>query len=299
MVRSFDQLVEEVKSSKNRTISVAVAQDLDVLQAVEKANQSNLADAILVGDQQKLEKLAKEHRIKLSSFEIENVSDETEAVKKSIRYVREKKADVLMKGLCSTATLMKHVLDKENGLRQSNLLSHLAIFEIPSYPKLIFMSDAALNIAPTLEEKIYITENAIFAAHRLGIEKPKVAIITAVEKINPGKMPATTDAAIISKMSERGQIKGAVIDGPLALDNAFSRKSCEVKGIVSEVGGDADIAIVPEIESGNIFYKLMSYLAGAKTAGMIIGASVPIVLTSRSDSEETKFLSIAAAVRVS
>jgi len=299
MVRSFDQLVEEVKSSKNRTISVAVAQDLDVLQAVEKANQSNLADAILVGDQQKLEKLAKEHRIKLSSFEIENVSDETEAVKKSIRYVREKKANVLMKGLCSTATLMKHVLDKENGLRQSNLLSHLAIFEIPSYPKLIFMSDAALNIAPTLEEKIYITENAIFAAHRLGIEKPKVAIITAVEKINPGKMPATTDAAIISKMSERGQIKGAVIDGPLALDNAFSRKSCEVKGIVSEVGGDADIAIVPEIESGNIFYKLMSYLAGAKTAGMIIGASVPIVLTSRSDSEETKFLSIAAAVRVS
>lgn len=299
MVRGFDQIVEEVKSSKNRTISVAVAQDLDVLQALEKANQSNLADAILVGDQQKLEKLAKEHRIKLSNFEIENVSDETEAVKKSIRYVREKKADVLMKGLCSTATLMKHVLDKENGLRRSNLLSHLAIFEISSYPKLIFMSDAALNIAPTLEEKIYITENAIFAAHRLGIEKPKVAIITAVEKINPGKMPATTDAAILSKMSERGQIKGAVIDGPLALDNAFSRKSCEVKGIVSEVGGDADIAIVPEIESGNIFYKLMSYLAGAKTAGIIIGASVPIVLTSRSDSEETKFLSIAAAARVS
>lgn len=299
MVRGFDQIVEEVKSSKNRTISVAVAQDLDVLQALEKANQSNLADAILVGDQQKLEKLAKEHRIKLSNFEIENVSDETEAVKKSIRYVREKKADVLMKGLCSTATLMKHVLDKENGLRRSNLLSHLAIFEISSYPKLIFMSDAAINIAPTLEEKIYITENAIFAAHRLGIEKPKVAIITAVEKINPGKMPATTDAAILSKMSERGQIKGAVIDGPLALDNAFSRKSCEVKGIVSEVGGDADIAIVPEIESGNIFYKLMSYLAGAKTAGIIIGASVPIVLTSRSDSEETKFLSIAAAARVS
>lgn len=299
MVRSFNQLVEEVKSSKNRTISVAVAQDLDVLQALEKANQSNIADAILVGDQQKLERLAKEHRLKLSNFEIENVSDETEAVKKSIRYVREKKADVLMKGLCSTATLMKHVLDKENGLRQSNLLSHLAIFEISSYHKLIFMSDAALNIAPTLEDKISITENAIFAAHRLGIEKPKVAIITAVEKINPDKMPATTDAAILSKMSERGQIKGAVVDGPLALDNAFSRKSCEVKGIVSEVGGDADIAIVPEIESGNIFYKLMSYLAGAKTAGLIIGASVPIVLTSRSDSEETKFLSIAAAARIS
>jgi phosphate butyryltransferase len=299
MIGNFNQLVEQVKSSKNRMISVAVAQDLDVLQALEKAHKSDLADAILVGDQQKIEKLAKENKIKLSSFEIENIIDENEAVKKSATLIREGKADVLMKGLCSTATLMKHVLDKENDLRQGGLLSHLAIFEIASYHKLILMSDAALNIAPTLEEKIGITENAIAAAHRLGIAKPKVAMITAVEKINPGKMPATTDAAIISKMADRGQIKGALVDGPLALDNAFSRKSCEVKGIVSEVGGDADIAIVPEIETGNVFYKLMSYLAGAKSAGILIGAKVPIVLTSRSDSDETKFLSIAAAARIS
>jgi phosphate butyryltransferase len=299
MIGNFNQLVEQVKSSKNRLISVAVAQDLDVLQALGKAHKPNIADAILVGDQKKIEKLARENRIKLSSFQIENIIDENEAVKRSVTLIREGKADVLMKGLCSTATLMKHVLDKENGLRQSGLLSHLAIFEITSYHKLILMSDAALNIAPTLEEKIGITENAISAAHRLGITKPKVAMLAAVEKINPGKMPATTDAAIISKMAERGQIKGALVDGPLALDNAFSRKSCEVKGIVSEVGGNADIAIVPEIEAGNVFYKLMSYLAGAKSAGILIGAKVPIVLTSRSDSDETKFLSIAAAARIS
>jgi phosphate butyryltransferase len=299
MVNDFTQLVEEVKSSKNRMISVAVAQDLDVLEALEKAQKSNLADAILVGDQKKIEKLAKDNKIKLSDFDLLDITDENEAVKRAVNLLREGKADILMKGLCSTATLMKNVLDKENGLRQSGLLSHLAIFEISSYHKLILMSDAALNIAPTLEEKIGITENAITTAHRLGIEKPKVAMITAVEKINPGKMPATTDAAIISKMADRGQIKGALVDGPLAVDNAFSTKSCEVKGIISEVGGDADIAIVPEIESGNIFYKLMSYLAGAKSAGIIIGAKVPIVLTSRSDSDETKFLSIAAAARIS
>jgi phosphate butyryltransferase len=156
-----------------------------------------------------------------------------------------------------------------------------------------------MNIAPTLAEKIEITKNAISIARRFGINKPKVAILAAVEKVNPDKMPATVDAAVIAKMAERGQIKNAIIDGPLAVDNAFSKKSCEIKGIVSKVGGDADIAIVPEIETGNVFYKLLSYLAGAKTAGIIIGAKVPIILTSRADSDETKFLSIAAAARVS
>ncbi len=299
MITNFDQLVSEVKSAARRTISVAVAQDADVLEALQKAQQANLASAILVGDQAKIEQIAANLDLQLSDFEIVNVQEETEAVATAIRLIREGKADVLMKGLCSTATLMKAVLDKETGLRQSGLLSHLGIFEISSYHKLIMMSDAALNIAPTLEEKIGITRNAISIAHRMGLEKPKVAMITAVEKVNPGKMPATTDAAIIAKMSERGQIKGAIVDGPLAVDNAFSKKACEVKGIVSEVGGDADIAIVPEIETGNVFYKLMSYLAGAKTAGIIVGAKVPIVLTSRADSEETKFLSIATAARVS
>ncbi|GAB4332878.1 MAG: phosphate butyryltransferase [Calditrichia bacterium] len=299
MVRNFKQLVEEVKSGEPRTISVAVAQDADVLEALQKAREENLASAVLVGDQKKIEELAKSGNVDLSKFEIINVEEEKAAVKTAINLIREGKANVLMKGLCSTATLLKGVLDKEEGLRSAGLLSHLALFELPAYHKLIMMSDAALNIAPTLEEKIGITQNAVAVAHRLGIEMPKVAMITAVEKVNPGKMPATTDAAIIAKMADRGQIKGAIIDGPLAVDNAFSKKACEVKGIVSEVGGDADIAITPDIEAGNVFYKLLSYLAGAKTAGILVGARVPIVLTSRADSEETKFLSIATAVRVS
>jgi phosphate butyryltransferase len=237
--------------------------------------------------------------VKISPFSILDIHDEKEAVHKAIQLIHDGKANVLMKGLCSTATLMKAVLDKEFGLRDTNLLSHLAVFEIGTYHKLILMSDAALNILPSLEEKVGITQNAISIAHRLNIDTPKVAILTAVEKVNPEKMPATVDAAIITKMAESRQIKGAYVDGPLALDNAFSKRSCEIKGIKSKVGGDADIAIVPNIEAGNIFYKLMSYLAGAKTAGIIVGTKVPIILTSRSDSDETKYLSIATAVRVS
>jgi phosphate butyryltransferase len=299
MITTFSQLVDEVKSSSNRRIAVAVAQDVDVLEALDRAKKSDLADAILVGDQKQIEQLAGEINLNLSCFEIINVKEESAAVETAVELVREGNADVLMKGLCSTALLMKGVLERDSGLRLNGLLSHLAVFEISSYHKLILMSDAALNIAPSLEEKVQICENAIAVARNMGIDVPKVAMITAVEKINPVRMPSTADAAIIAKMSQRGQIKGAIIDGPLALDNAFSQKSCEIKGIVSEVGGDADIAIVPEIETGNVFYKLMSYLAGAKTAGIIVGAKVPIVLTSRADSDETKFFSIATAVRVS
>jgi phosphate butyryltransferase len=299
MITSFWQLIEEVKSARNRTIAVAVAQDVDVLEALQKAHQANLADAILVGNKAQIEVIAKENNIDLDKFEIIDEEDETAAVQQSIQLIVNGQANLLMKGLCSTATLMKAILSRSSGLREANLLSHLGIFEISSYHKLIFMSDAALNIAPTLSEKIEITKNTISIAHRFGINKPKVAMIAAVEKVNPDKMPATVDAAAIAKMAERGQIKNAIIDGPLAVDNAFSKKSCEVKGIVSEVGGDADIAIVPEIETGNVFYKIMSYLAGAKTAGIIIGAKVPIILTSRADSEETKFLSIASAAKVS
>jgi len=298
MIKNFTQLVNQVRSSKNRRISVAVAQDADVLEALQRAKKANLADAILVGDHKKISRIALENKLSIREFEVLDIKDEKKAVEVSIDLIRKGEADILMKGLCSTATLMKAVLDRERGLRQTGLLSHLGIFEIQSYPKLILMSDAALNIVPTLDEKLKIIDNAVLVAKRLGISKPKVAMITAVEKINPEKMPATADAAIIAKMSERGQIKGAIIDGPLALDNAFSKKSCEIKGIHSEVGGVADIAIVPNIEAGNVFYKLMSYLAGARTAGIILGAKVPIVLTSRADSDETKFLSIATAAKV-
>lgn len=298
MIKNFKQLVDRVKSSKNRKISVAVAQDADVLEALQRAKKANLADAILVGDQKKISRIAQENKVNIEKFEVIDVKEETKAVVVAIDLIRNGKADILMKGLCSTAILMKAVLDKEKGLRQPGLLSHLGIFEIQTYPKLILMSDAGLNILPTLDEKLKIIENAVFVAKKLAISKPKVAMITAVEKINPERMPATADAAIIAKMSERGQFPGFIVDGPLALDNAFSKKSCQIKGIHSEVGGVTDIAIVPNIEAGNIFYKLMSYLAGARTAGIIIGAKVPIVLPSRADSDDTKFLSIATAANI-
>jgi len=298
MIKNFTQLVDQVKSSKNRKISVAVAQDTDVLEALQKAKKANLADAILVGNHKKISQIAHQNSINIEKFDVVDVKEEKKAVDVAIDLIRTGKADILMKGLCSTATLMKAVLDNDKGLRKPGLLSHLGIFEIQSYSKLILMSDAGLNISPTLDEKLKIIENAVIVAKKLGILKPKVAMITAVEKINPEKMPATADAAIIAKMFERGQYTGAIVDGPLALDNAFSKKSCEIKGINSEVGGVTDIAIVPNIEAGNVFYKLMSYLAGAKTAGIILGAQVPIVLASRSDSDETKFLSIATAAKV-
>lgn len=298
MVNNFDQLVTEVKTAARRIIAVAVAQDLDILEALSRAQNEKIANAILVGDQKKIEDISQKNLISLKNFEILNVPDEHQAVQQSIQLIHDGSANLLMKGLCSTATLMSLILHKEKGLRKGKLLSHLGLFQSSNYPKLILMSDAALNIAPTLDDKIGILENAVEVAHRLGVSMPKVAIIAAVEKVNPLKMPATLDAAILSKMNERGQITGALVDGPLAVDNAFSFRSCEVKGINTKVGGDADIAIVPNIEAGNIFYKVMSYLAGAKTAGIIVGASVPIILTSRADSDETKFLSIATAARI-
>ena len=213
--------------------------------------------------------------------------------------VKSGKAQVLMKGLCSTSVFLKGVLDKNNGLRSGKVLSHLAVFESPQYHKLFMLSDAAMNIAPDLSTKIVITENAISAALKLGYEKPKIAIISAVEKINPDGIPSTVDAAIISKMNERNQIKNAIIDGPLAVDNALSEQSCIVKGLNTQVGGDADILIVPNIETGNACYKLLTILGNAKVAGIIVGATAPIVLTSRADSDESKFLSIVTALKAS
>jgi phosphate butyryltransferase len=299
MVQNFTQLVNEVQSRVKQVIAVAVAHDLDVLEAIERAEKAGISSAILVGNKERIEEIIRKNKIDLNEAEIVNQPDELAAVNFSIDLIRGGKANVLMKGLCSTSIIMKAVLNKDRGLRESKILSHFALFEIPTYHKLILMSDAALNISPTLEEKVGITENAIYAANRLDIIKPKVAIISAIEKVNAGKMPATTDAAIISKMADRGQIPNALIDGPLAVDNAFSKKSCQIKNLDSPVGGDTDIAIMPNIECGNIFYKLLTYLAKSKTAGIIIGAKVPIILTSRADSDESKFLSIAAAARVS
>ena len=301
MLKNFDQLVNQLRDQAPRTIAVALAEDADVLTALEKARAMGLTRAILTGHEDKIHKLFKDLKIKADPYQLVATADENEAVQKAIELVRTNQAQVVMKGLCSTNSFLKGILDKSAGLRQhsGNVISHLALFESPLYHKLFMMSDAAMNIAPDLATKVAITENAIAAAQRLGYQLPKVAIISAVEKVNAAGIPSSADAAIIAKMGDRGQIKGAIIDGPLAVDNALSSESCKVKGLRSPVGGDADICIVANIETGNAFYKLLTVLGQAKVAGIIIGAAAPVVLTSRSDSEEAKFLSIVTALKIS
>lgn len=299
MITTFTDILNCVKGKPRKTIAVAMAEEDDVLRAISHAYHQGIADAVLVGHKERIIKCSEEHQIDVSQFDIVQADTEQQAVAISISLIREHLADTLMKGRCNTATLLRGVLDKEQGLRSGKLLSHLGVFEVPNYRKLLLMSDAAMNIAPDLVAKATILENAVAAAHLLGMELPKVALIAAVEKVNYEAMPCTIDAAVICQMAARGQIKNCVVDGPMALDNAVSKKSCEVKGLDSPVGGDADVLIMPDIEAANIFYKSMAYISGAKSAGLILGARVPIILTSRADSEEVKFLSIAVGALTS
>ncbi len=299
MLKIFSEILELVKNEKQKTVAVAKAEDSEVLKALEKARSMDLTKAVLTGNPEKIIQIMNELNIDQSGFEILASHDERSAVETAVAQVKNGNAQVLMKGSCSTSTFLKGILDKNNGLRSGKVLSHLAVFESPNYHKLFMLSDAAMNVAPDLLTKIVICENAISAANKLGYDNPKVAVITAVEKVNPEGIPSSADAAIIAKMNERKQIKNAIIDGPLALDNALSENSCKVKGLISPVGGDADILIVPNIETGNACYKLLTILGNAKVAGIIVGASAPVVLTSRADSDESKFLSIVTALKAS
>jgi phosphate butyryltransferase len=211
--------------------------------------------------------------------------------------IREKKADILMKGNLGTSNLLRAVLNKEFGLRTGELISHLALFELATYHKIIGLTDAAMNIAPDLNGKASLIKSSTAYLRKLGVEKPKVAILAAVETVNPD-MKSTLDASALSKMADRGQIKGCIVDGPLAFDNAVSKKSADYKGIVSPVAGDADLLVADDIDAANILYKAFIYFAGAKCAAVILGAAAPIVLTSRADSDETKLNSIALAAAI-
>ena len=227
-------------------------------------------------------------------FEIVHEEDDHVAIEKSVRLVSSGKAQILMKGACGTADLLKGVLKKEGGLRTGSLLSHFALFELSNYHKLLSVSDVAISIAPGLPEKIHIIKNAVEFLHNLGVANPKVAIIAAVEKVTEA-MVATLDASKLAEMNEEGVITGCVIDGPLALDNAISAESAILKGITSEVAGDADLLVMPQIESGNVLYKALTLLANAKVASVVLGARAPIVLTSRADSRDSKLNSILLA----
>lgn len=277
-------------------IAVAAAQDEAVLSAVEAARREGLASAVLFGDTAAIEAVAKEEGIDLSPYEIVHVPGLAQAAAAAVARVRDGGASLLMKGLLDTAIILKAALNKEAGLNAGRLASHAGVAASPYYHKLLIVTDAAINIAPGIREKLDIIRNAVDLSRALGVERPKVALLAAIEKVNPEKMPCTVDAATLTQMNRRGQIPLCVVDGPLALDNAVSAEAARVKKIESPVAGDADILVVPDIEAGNVLYKALFDLGGAKGAGLVLGAAAPIVLTSRSDTAETKVASIALAV---
>jgi len=293
----LSDLSELAKKSGKKKISVAVAHDEHCLQAVCAVMQNGIIDAILVGNEKKIKEIAAKLKLDLTNATIFNEENDALAVKRAIKFVRDKEADILMKGNVTTATFLRGVLDKEQGLRKAEVLSHFSIFEVPTYHKLIGLTDAAMVIAPDLKTKIAIINNAVEFMNKLGYPRPKVAMLCAVEMVNE-QMPATMDAALIAKMNQRGQIKNCIIDGPLAYDNAVSSESAKHKGIISDVAGDADLLVVPDIEAGNALYKCWGFSANAKLAAVILGAAAPIVLTSRSDTEESKQASIIMAAAV-
>jgi phosphate butyryltransferase len=295
MIKSFKELESNAKSRPAKRVALAMAEEADALSAIMSAAKLGIVEPILVGEKDQIASIAKQEGIDIGGVAIHQAVGEKESAYCAVSLIKEKKADCLMKGKLATSTIMKAALDKEKGLRGSGVLSHLTIIEAPSYHKLLILTDAALNIAPDFDTKVAIVTNAVDVARRMGVEKPKVAVICAVEKVNPA-MPATLDAALLSKMADRGQIKNCLIDGPFALDNAISEKSCEVKGIKSAVGGDADILLMPEIVAANVMYKTIGYLTDYKMAGIIVGAEVPIILTSSADSDTTKYLSILAGI---
>lgn len=294
MTKSFKDLLELSIKRGPKTLSVAVAEDKDVLLAVKNATELKIVNPILVGDEESIRSIAKNIKFDLQNVEIINEKDGTLATRKATELVSSGKASILMKGLIGTAIIMKQVLDKEIGLRTGKVISHVAVFDMPTYHKIFFVTDAAMNIAPDLLQKKEIIENAVGLAHSLDIEIPKVAALASMEKVSP-KMEATVHAKELSDMSKNGEFKGAIVDGPLALDNAVSKESARIKGIESEVAGDADILLVPDIDAGNVLYKSLTFLGNAKSAGLILGAKAPIVLTSRADNHEAKLNSIALA----
>jgi phosphate butyryltransferase len=290
----LDDLKELIRNKPVKKLALAVAQDHQSLGAVINAAGEGIIEPVLVGDESEIRVVAEANNLNLAGIEIVHEEDPVLTTDRAVQMVSSGEADVLMKGKTGTSTLLKSVLNKEWGLRTGNLLSHFALFEVETYSKLIAVTDVAMNIAPNLKDKISIVNNSVSCMNKLGVDIPKVAVLGAVEMVNES-MQATLDAALLSKMNQRHQIRNCIIDGPLAFDNAVSLESATYKGIKSEVAGDTDILLMPDIEVGNVLYKSLVFFARAKVASMILGASAPIVLTSRSDSELAKYHSILLA----
>jgi len=295
MIHKLDDILKALKAQKPKRLVVAFANDEHSIGAVSNAVDRGIVEATLVGDRDSIKNVCKKEGIDFQKFDIVHEADEMKAASKSVALINEGKGDILMKGLVSSDKYMRAILNKENGLMKPGaILSHVTVMESPRYHKLLIVGDVAIIPAPDIKEKIAITNYLIDMGHALGIEKPKVAILAATEQVIP-KMQACVDAAMISKMADRGQIKGAFVEGPLALDVAIDKESAEIKKLNNEVVGDADCLVFPNIESGNVFYKANTKLAGGEQGAIVVGANVPAVLSSRGDSIKTKLYSIALA----
>jgi phosphotransacetylase len=293
----YEQLLERCRSLAPVPTAVAHPCEASALAGAVEAGQKKLIVPILVGPADKIAEIAKSAGIDLGGLEIIDAPHSHAAAQQAVALVREGRAEVLMKGSLHTDELLSAVVSREKGLRTGRRISHAFLMDVPTYHKVLIVTDAAINIAPALEDKVDICQNAIDLAIALGVARPKVAILAAVETVN-SKMPATIDAAALCKMADRGQIKGGLLDGPLAFDNAISKEAAKTKGIESEVAGDPDILLAPDLEAGNILAKQLSFLANADSAGLVLGARVPIILTSRSDSVRSRIASCAVASQV-
>lgn len=290
--KNFKELIEKVQSAKaQKRVAVVAAQDEHTLEAVLKAKKDNIVEPVLIGDKSKIKKVLEKLKENLEDSVIIDVETDAEAAEKAVELIHENKADFIMKGKIQTADLLRAVVNKEKGLRTGNVMSHIAMYEVPTYHKLLAITDGGMMMYPKVEEKKQIIENAVNTFVAMGYENPKVAVLSAVETINP-KMPETVDADMLKQMNQRGEIKDCIVEGPISYDLTMSKESADIKGYQSPVTGDVDILIVPNITTGNILGKALSYSAGAKMAGFIVGAKVPIVLTSRGSTAEEKYLSL-------
>lgn len=295
MIKKLDELFTVLKAQKSKRLVAAYANDAHTIGAVSQAIDLGIIEATLVGDEEIITGVCKQENIDINKFEVVHEPEEMQAARRAVALINEGRGDMLMKGLVSTDKYMRAILNKENGLMTPGaILSHVTVTENPVYHKLLVVGDVAIIPLPELKEKIAITNYLISVAHALGNTLPKVAVLAATEQVMP-KMPACVDAALISKMADRGQITGALVEGPLALDVAIDKESAEIKKINSPVAGDADCLVFPNIESGNIFYKANTKLAGGEQGAIVVGAKVPAVLSSRGDSIKTKLYSIALA----
>lgn len=294
-MKTFHDILEVAKKCPPKKVAIAVAQEGEVIEAARDCQESGIANAALVGDADEIARIASERGIDISSFTIINERDISNAARRAVQMVHDGEADMVMKGAVNSPTVLRAVLDKNIGLRTGKVLSHVAVFESPGYNRLMLMTDAGMNIKPTFHQKVDMINNAVAVAKSLKIENPKVALISHMELVNPD-MSSSIDAGMLCKMAERGQIKDCIVDGPLALDLALSKESARAKGVKSDVAGQADILVLDNIDAANVLYKALVFLGGAKITGLIVGASAPVILTSRADSSEAKLVSVAIGV---